>query len=389
MTQPPTGAPDPYQPDPSRPGASSTPQQDPFAPPSGGQPVPAPEQPSTWGTPTGEPAQAPQPYGSQQPYQAQQPYETQQPYAAHQPYGAQQPYGTPGGDPAQGHSPYGNQPYGADPSQQYGGYPAYNAPAPSTTNVLAITGFVLAVIGLLGCWIPVVNFFSAVLALAGLVLGIVGLLQVKKGKSGKGLALSAIVVGALAIVGTIVSWILFAQWADDVNTDYEESLAQLEEQLGDTSTAVPEDEPLTDETPAEDDLAAEVPSGAAPFGETVVYEDGLEVSISAPEPFTPSEAAAGGENHPSHVRFDVTVTNGTDAPYEPVLIYLSASSAGAEGDQIFDFANGLEGGPTTTVLPGESVTFPAAFGVNDPADVLVQLAPGMFDYDDALFSTAP
>lgn len=364
MTQPPTGSPDPYQHDPYREGAPPAPQQDPFAPPSGGQQAPAPEQPSTWGTPGGEPA--PAPYGAQ-------------PYgASHAPYGGQQPYG------GQPHAP-------GDPAQQYGGYPTYNAPPPSTTNALAITGFVLAVLGLLGCWIPGVNFFAVVLGVAGLVLGIVGLLQVKKGKSGKGLALSAIVVGALAVVGSVVAWIVFAQWIDRVSTDYEDSLAQLEEDLGDTSAVVPEDEetPTEEESPVEEDLAAEVPSAVAPFGEAVVYEDGLEVSVSAPVPFTPSEWAAGGEDYPSHVLVDVTITNGTDAPFEPTLVYLTASSAGTEGDQVFDSDNGLEGGPMTSVLPGQSVTFTAGFGVTDPADVLVQVAPGMFEYDDALFSTAP
>jgi hypothetical protein len=378
MTQPPTGSPDPYQHDPyqhdpSRDGAppvpQPAPQHDPFAPPSGGQQAaPAPEQPSTWGTPAGDPAHAPQ--GAQ-------PYETQQPYAGQQPYGTQQPYGA---------QPYGTQ----DPSQQYGGYPAYGAPAPSTTNALAITGFVLAVLGLLGCWIPGVNFFAVVLGVAGLVLGIVGLLQVKKGKSGKGLALSAIVVGALAIVGSIIAWVVLAQWIDSVSTDYEESLAQLEEDLGDTSAVLPEDEPApTEQPPAEEDLATEVPSGTAPFGETIVYEDGLEVSVAAPAAFAPSEWSAGGEGYPAHVRFDVTITNGTDAPFDPSMVFLTASSAGTEADQVFDSEGGLDGGPMTTVLPGQSVTFAAGFGVTDPADLLVQVAPGPFEYDDALFSTTP
>jgi hypothetical protein len=71
------------------------------------------------------------------------------------------------------------------------------------------------------------------------------------------------------------------------------------------------------------------------------------------------------------------------------MVYLTASSAGTEADQVFDTQGGLDGGPMTAVLPGQSVTFPAGFGVNDPADLLVQVAPGAFEYDDALFSTAP
>src|SRR6478735_640605 len=241
MTQPPTGAPDPYQFDPYQQGAPTPP--DAYAPPPAGD---APEQPSAWGVPAGQPEQPA--YGAPaypaQPYSApdaQQAYASQ-PYGASDPYGAQQPYGAP--DPAQqphaapGQAGYGAQPYGApDPAQQapygapYGGYPAYGPPAPSSTNALAITGFVLAIVGLLFCWVPGLNVFAAILGLAGVVLGIVGLVQVKSGKTGKGFALSAIIVGALTILGTILTYVALFAWADTVTTEYEQSLSESVEEL--------------------------------------------------------------------------------------------------------------------------------------------------------------
>ena len=360
MTQPPTGSPDPYQFDPYQQGRSSAP--DAYAPP-GGSPQGGPEQPA-YAPPAGAPYGAPE----QAAYDPTQPYGTEAPT---QPYPSQ-PYGAP--DPSQQQAPYG-APYAA--------YPSYGPPTPSPTNVLAITGFVLAIVGLLGCWIPGLNVVAAILGLAGLVLGIVGLTQVKKGKTGKGFALSAIIVGALAIVGTILTWVLLFVWADSVTTEYENSLTELQQELEDTGTAAPEEEPAED--PAAEDPA--VADGlTAAFGETFVYEDGLEVSVSAPSDFTPTETASGGEDFTEFVRFDVTITNGTGEAFDPSLAYVTASSAGVEADQVFDVEIGLDGGPTTSVLPGESVTFPAGFGVTDPAALLVELSPS-FEYDGALFST--
>ncbi|MCB7137899.1 hypothetical protein [Cellulosimicrobium marinum] len=187
MTQPPGGPQDPYQFDAYRPG----------------------------GAPQPDPAGS---YGTQQPYGT-------QPYGAPDP--AQQGYGAP--------QPYGTQPYGApDPTQQapygapYAGYSTYAPPAPTTTNTLAIVGFVLAVVGVLGCWVPGFNVFAALLALTGVILGIVGLVQVKSGKSGKGFAISAIIVGALAILGTILTYVLLFVWADAVTSEYEDTLAEIQ-----------------------------------------------------------------------------------------------------------------------------------------------------------------
>ncbi|MBD5787778.1 DUF4190 and DUF4352 domain-containing protein [Cellulosimicrobium terreum] len=200
MTQPPAGH-DPYQYDPYR---------SPDGPPQGGAPDSYGQPPAPGGY---EPQQ--QPYGSQDPY-GQQPYPSQGQYGSQQqpqqPYGSPQGYGT-----QQQYDPYGST--GAAQQSPYG-YAAYTAPT-STTNALAITGFVLALIGVLGCWIPGVNIVTALLAVAGLVLGIVGLAQVKKGKSGKGFAISAIIIAVIAVLGTILTWVLLAVWANSVSDNYE------------------------------------------------------------------------------------------------------------------------------------------------------------------------
>lgn len=314
MTQPPAGSPDPYQHDPYQPGGS--PSADAYAPPApSGAPDGAAQQASGWGEPAGQQGQAP--YGAAPAYGAQ-PYGTdgaaQQPYAA--PYG-----GAP--DPTQ--QGYGAQPYGVpDPTQQppygapYGGYPGYGPPAPSSTNTLAITGFVLAIVGLLGCWIPGLNIFAAILGLAGLVLGIVGLLQVKNGKTGKGFALSAIVVGALAILGTVLTYVLLVAWADSVSTEYEQTLSEIESESQQDLDRMSGDA-------TEDILANDLGVEFGTFEGTADEYGWVESSLS------------------------VTLTNNAD---EAMMYDLDVDAVAADGTVIesdFAFTETLEPGATETV----------------------------------------
>lgn len=77
---------------------------------------------------------------------------------------------------------------------------------PPSKSGIAIAGFILGLIAILTSFIPIVNNFSMLLAVLGLIFGIVGLVGISRGKkSGKGLAIAAIVIcvvsGAI-VVGT-------------------------------------------------------------------------------------------------------------------------------------------------------------------------------------------
>ncbi|KZM35463.1 hypothetical protein [Oerskovia enterophila] len=277
---------------------------------------------------------------------------------------------------------YPGQPTGPG---QYGQGPGYGAqpPAQQGSSGLAITGFVLALLGLVLCLIPVVNIFGGILAFAGLVLGIVGLVKASKGAPGKGLSIAAIIIAVVAGIGVIVSNAIFISAVDSAVNDV------ATESVEEVAPEAPADEDAAvDEAPA-DPAPEDVPALALAFGETATFEDGLAVAASVPAAYTPSEWAAGAEGFTQFVRIDITLTNGTDEAFDPTLTYTTLSSAGVEGSQIFDSQNGLEGGPTTSLLPGQSVTFPVAFGVNDPADLTLEVSPGAFEYDSVIFSTAP
>lgn len=119
------------------------------------------------------------------------------------------------------------------------------------------------------------------------------------------------------------------------------------------------------------------------FGETYTYENGLQVTIGAPVPFTPSETAAGDEDFTKFVRFTVVLVNDTVENYDARLI-TSVQSTNIEGDEVFDSAQCLDGPPSTVVLPGREAQFDIGYGVADPADIVMEVRAG-FDYESVIY----
>ncbi|MFT4008833.1 MAG: hypothetical protein QM655_02205 [Nocardioidaceae bacterium] len=72
------------------------------------------------------------------------------------------------------------------------------------SNGLAVAGFVLGLLGLLGSFIPVVNIGAIVLAVIGLVLAGIGLARSKSARGGKGLAIAGLILSVLGIIIAII-----------------------------------------------------------------------------------------------------------------------------------------------------------------------------------------
>ncbi len=89
------------------------------------------------------------------------------------------------------------------------------APAKGTSG-LGIAGLVLGIISLCISFVPIVNNFAALLAFIGLILAIIGtVLVVKKGTGGKGIAIAAIVLNAVAIVVVLATQSLYSAALDE------------------------------------------------------------------------------------------------------------------------------------------------------------------------------
>ena len=230
---------------------------------------------------------------------------------------------------------------------------------------VAGVGFILAVI-------PFTFFVGAVLLPIALILAIIALFLPGR----KWPAITALI---LAIVGGIVGTIVFVVVI--VAGPVQQALED-EGIIGSTSEAT--EPPAASES--EEATPEPGPVGNLAFGDTMVWEDDVELTVSAPEPYTPTEFAAGADQA-SQLAFTMTITNNSTENLQPV-VYTRLSSGGQEASQIFDVtADGTQIGvpPTTVVLPGESVTWTEAWSVADPNSLTMQIAPS-FDYEDAIFT---
>lgn len=160
------------------------------------------------------------------------------------------------------------------------------------------------------------------------------------------------------------------------------SACSFEEPTISEAPAVEQTEPTDEPAPAPEPEPEEM-TGVGTFGEVASW-DGVDVTISEPEPFEPSEWAAGAEMYPNSISVEVTLTNTGNRPLDPSMSYITASSGGAEASEIYD--DNVGGSPMTSILAGKSVTYTVAFNVSDPADVVVEFTPD-FEYESVLFTT--
>ena len=275
----------------------------------------------------------------------------------------------PGTEPAA--QPYGS---GTEPTQPYGAATTTAAAPPPTgakprPHVLGIIALAIAVIGFIFACIPGALIAGWVLLPIAFVLAIVALFL----RGAKWAAITALIV---SVVGTVVGFVVFfAVVSTTVNEAFEDIPSAVAEASEEADVS---DEPVDEEQPPPVDTLA--------FGDTMIWEDGLELTVAAPEPYTPTEFAAGADQA-SNLAFTLTIVNNTTENFEPA-VFSRLSSAGQEGSQIFDIA--ADGGqiglpPTTVVLPGESVSWQEAWSVADANSLTFQITPN-FDYEDAIFT---
>ncbi|MFF6901337.1 DUF4352 domain-containing protein [Streptomyces hydrogenans] len=117
------------------------------------------------------------------------------------------------------------------------------------------------------------------------------------------------------------------------------------------------------ETPVRSPSAEPAAEGLLPFGTTHRYADGVEVTVSAPERFTPAEGAAGHKAENTAVKVDVTVRNGSGERLKLVTVQVQGRDGeGREAAGVFDAEQGilsLDG----DLLPGRRAVAAYAFDV--------------------------
>jgi hypothetical protein len=282
--------------------------------------------------------------------------------------------------PAYAQVPPGQYPPGQVPPGQYGQPPQYGGPPapPRGPGGLAIASIIVGGLALLGSFVPFLNYAVWFVALVGLVLGIIAL--VRKGRS-KGLALAGTIVSALALILSIVLAIVYTLGFINLANQAADEFATFTPVPADP---LPSDDPFATDEPDDgtDDGTGDVI--AAQFGQVVTYDDGMEISVSEPTPFTPSGSAVGADQA-VNLSFTVTITNGTSADYDP-FSFSTVTSGGVDASLIIDPDDGAEGLPPVDTIPaGQTVTYVEAYSVADANDIVYDVAPG-FEYQTARFT---
>src|SRR5579884_4062159 len=115
---------------------------------------------------------------------------------------SQPPSGPPGGGPP---ASYGYQQPAPGYGYQQPGYYAAQRPG----NGIAIAAMVCGIVGLVFCWIPVVDIISIILGALGIVFGFIGNNRARElGGSGRGMAITGIVCGIIAIALSVLFWVV-------------------------------------------------------------------------------------------------------------------------------------------------------------------------------------
>ncbi len=137
-------------------------------------------------------------------------------------------------------------------------------------SAMGITSLVLGIIALLTSFLPIINNFSALLALLGTIFGIVGVVTTAKGKkSGKGLAIAALVVNVIAFVIVLTTQSAYSAAIKDAtspNMQVSSSSAAASAQTSASSSS------------------AETSTENMPLGATATSKDGLAVTVVSVEP---------------------------------------------------------------------------------------------------------
>jgi len=246
-------------------------------------------------------------------------------------------------------------------------------PEPRKVNVLGVVALVIAAVGFVLACIPFVQVAGFVLLPIALVLAIVALFL----PGGKWPAITGLIVSVLgAIAGTIVFAVVTVGVVGQIVDS--EVIPEIEEQLEEEFSPVPTEE--ADDSDGES-------TGVLAFGDTQTWDDGVSMTVSGPEPFTPSDLAAGADQA-EDVVFTLTITNDSSENVQPV-VFSGLESDGVEATRILDV--GAEGGqvgipPTTAVLPGESITWREAWSVADSTSLSMRTAPS-FAYEDVTWTS--
>ncbi|MFB4423875.1 DUF4352 domain-containing protein [Streptomyces sp. QL37] len=259
------------------------------------------------------------------------------------------------------------------PQQPYA--PAQTPGTRPARNGLGIAALVLGIIGTVSGLIPFFFWLAGILGLIALILGLAGRGRAKRGEAtNKGATTFGAVLGLVSLILSVVGAVLTFKAVDDVVTDInkavEESSASAKPAAGGAAAG---DGGTAGGTEGKADILEQ--------GDSAAYDDGLEITVNAPAPYTADEFAIGHTKGNSAWTVSVVIENKGKEKFDAALVSVDARAGedGVNAEQIFDGKVGE--GFSGTVLPGRRIT--AKYAFDAPADaknLTVEVGPG-FEWD--------
>ncbi|WP_405814333.1 MULTISPECIES: DUF4352 domain-containing protein [unclassified Streptomyces] len=233
-------------------------------------------------------------------------------------------------------------------------YPGYPQAAPRS-NGLAVAALVTGGFGILLGVIPFLFWAGTLIAAVGVGLGIGAIVRANKGAPNKSMAVVGTVLsvlGLLASVGGFALTVMVVDKADDLDRHAGEEWGADRRR------------PSTEPWPSKSPSPTQVPglTSALPFGETFTYPNGVQVSLSVPTMYKPTNSYS-REHVKNAVQLTVTITNGSSTPHEVIYAMPNVrDDQGMTAEMVFDGGN-VPKMIRGSILPGETATGVVAFEV--------------------------
>ena len=276
--------------------------------------------------------------------------------------------------------PQQEAPQQAQTVQQPAQQPAASAPAQAAgTSGLAIAGLVLGILAFLVSFIPFLNIGALIMGFLGLILAIIGLVSTKNGKhTGKGIAITGIVLSLLAIVITFAMYGTAAAVSESNKSETKESTPAAATQ--ETTEKAPEaNQQSSSAAPAaqEQGTASSAEEATSTAKEAAEYDVSID-SVRLGQDYSDNEIAI--------VRFTWTNNSDKSAGFATTL-HAKAFQNGVECNDIVMGKDVDNDGYMAEVKPGGTVSFEQEYEIKDHSDITVEVTK-LFSFSDEVLAEA-
>lgn len=130
-------------------------------------------------------------------------------------------------------------------------------------------------------------------------------------------------------------------------------------------------------------------TGIKKWGDTYTWSDKVSVTVEHPTDFTPSNYSTKRSEFKNFTTLTITIKNNTNELLDSGKFRFSATAGDKESQPIYDYENGLRGGPDASILPGKSLSFKLGYGYEKGQDFNLIITGYDKNYDkrgDAIFS---